>query len=84
MALTLIFGILGGSFVPGQQMGPVFNALSRITPNSWAMDGFVSLASGEGLAGILLPVAALLAMAAILFIVSAAMFRRRQSGMLIG
>ena len=84
MALTLIFGILGGSFVPGQQMGPVFNALSRITPNSWAMDGFVSLASGEGLSGILLPVAALLAMAAILFIVSAAMFRRRQSGMLIG
>lgn len=84
MALTLIFGILGGSFFSTQQMGPLFDTLSRITPNKWALDGFVSLASGDGLSSIAVPVAALLAMAAILFVVSAVLFRRRQSGMLIG
>lgn len=84
MALTLIFGILGGSFVPGQQMSPVFKMASRITPNSWALDGFVSLASGDGLAAIATPVIALLVMAALLFAVSAALFRRRQSDLLTG
>mgnify|MGYP001158023358 CR=1 FL=1 len=83
MALTLIFGILGG-FIPGLQSGAVFNTLSRIAPNSWAMDGFLTLASGAGLSEIVVPVAALLAMAAILFVVSAIIFRRRQSEMLAG
>ena len=84
MALTLIFGILGGSFIPGQQMGPIFEWASKITPNSWAMDGFVSLASGEGLSSVVIPVLALLVMAAVLFAVSAVLFRRRQSELLIG
>lgn len=84
MAVTLLFGILGGSFVPSQNMGPVFEWAGRITPNKWAMDGFLSLASGDGLAAILTPIAALLVMATVLFIVSAALFRRRQSDMLIG
>ena len=83
MALTLIFGILGG-FLPGLQSGSVFNTLGRVTPNSWAMDGFLALASGAGLSEIVVPVAALLAMAAILFVVSAILFRRRQSEMLVG
>jgi ABC-2 type transport system permease protein len=82
MALTLIFGILGGSFVPNLQMGSVMDWLSRITPNRWAMDGFIALASGEGLSAVLLPVSALLLMAVILFAVSAALFRRRQTALL--
>lgn len=84
MALTLIFGILGGSFVPGQQMGPLFEWAGRITPNKWAMDGFVSLASGDGLPAIVAPVVALLVMATILFAASAVLFRRRQSELLAG
>ncbi len=84
MALTLIFGILGGSFIPNQQMGALFKMAGRVTPNSWAMDGFLALASGEGLAGVAVPIAALLIMAAMLFIASAVLFRRRQGGMLIG
>ena len=84
MAVTLLFGILGGSFVPSQNMGPVFEWAGRITPNKWAMDGFLSLASGDGLAALVTPIAALLVMAAVLFTVSAALFRRRQSDMLIG
>ena len=84
MAVTLLFGILGGSFVPSENMGPVFEWAGRITPNKWAMDGFLSLASGDGLAALVTPIAALLVMAAVLFTVSAALFRRRQSDMLIG
>jgi len=84
MALTLIFGILGGSFVPMQGAAPVLNWLSRITPNRWALDGFSGLAEGGGLAAVAVPVAALLTMAVILFAAAALLFRRRQGAMLIG
>lgn len=83
-ALMLIFGILGGSFVPGMEFGPVLQYAGMITPNRWAQDGFVSLASGDGLAALATPLAALLIMAAALFVVSAALFRRRQSSLLTG
>ncbi len=84
MALTLIFGILGGSFVPGMTFGPALEWASRITPNKWALDAFVALASGEGLGSIAAPLVALLVMAAILFAVSAVLFRRRQTELLTG
>lgn len=84
MTLTLIFSILGGSFVPGQQLGPLYEWAGRVTPNRWAMDGFASLAAGEGLPSVVVPVVALLVMAVILFAAAAVMFRRRQSEMLAG
>ncbi|WP_374685998.1 ABC transporter permease [Promineifilum sp.] len=84
MALTLIFGILGGSFAPLQDVSPLLDQLSRITPNRWAMDGFTGLASGDGLAAVALPVGVLLAMAVVLFAVSAFIFRRRQGAMIGG
>lgn len=84
MALTLIFGIISGTFIPGQQFGTAFQMAARLTPNRWALDGFLSLASGEGLAGIITPVVALLVMAAVLFVIAAALFRRRQSSLLTG
>lgn len=83
-ALMLIFGILGGSFVPGMEFGPVLDWAGRITPNRWAQDGFVSLASGDGLAALVTPLTALVVMALILFAVSAVLFRRRQSTILTG
>lgn len=82
MAITLIFGILGGSFVPLQGGASLIDWLSRLTPNRWALDGFTSLALGEGLAGLVVPLAALFIMAVALFIVSAVIFRRRQSSLL--
>ncbi|MCW5864767.1 MAG: ABC transporter permease [Anaerolineae bacterium] len=82
MALTLLFGILSGSFVPLNDAWPVLDWLSRITPNRWAMDGFVALAAGEGGAAVLVPVAALLVMAAVLFAAAALFFRRRQGALL--
>ena len=82
MALTLLFGILSGSFVPLNDAWPVLDWLSRITPNRWAMDGFVALAAGEGAAAVLVPVSALLVMAAVLFAAAALFFRRRQGALL--
>jgi len=84
IAMTLIFGILGGSFIPGQNPGPLLNALGRITPNRWALDGFVALAAGEGTRPALAASGALLVMAAVLFVVAAVVFRRRQAALLIG
>jgi ABC-type multidrug transport system permease subunit len=54
-----------------------FRLLGKITPNAWGLDGFVALALGEGLpqiAGILLGLGV---MAAVLFLVSVWMLRRR-------
>lgn len=81
MAVTLLFGILGGSFVPLNDAWPALDWLSRVTPNRWAMDGFVALASGET-AAVLAPIAALLVMALILFVAAALLFRRRQGALL--
>jgi ABC-2 type transport system permease protein len=83
-ALMLIFGILGGSFVPGMVFGPVLQYAGMITPNYWAQNGFVSLASGDGLAALVAPLTALLLMAVILFAVAAVLFRRRQGSILTG
>ena len=84
MSVTLLFGVLSGSFFPVDSTGALLNGLSRITPNRWAMDGFLSLIGGEGVASVLAPVGVLLAMAAILFVVSAVVLRRRQSSLLTG
>ena len=84
MSVTLLFGVLSGSFFPVGSTGTLLNGLSRITPNRWAMDGFLSLIGGEGVASVLAPVGVLLAMAAILFVVSAVVLRRRQSSLLTG
>jgi ABC-2 type transport system permease protein len=83
-AVMLIFGILGGSFVPGMEFGPLLQYAGMITPNRWAQDGFLSLASGDGLAALVTPLTALVLMALILFALSAVLFRRRQSSILTG
>ena len=82
MALTLLFGILGGSFVPLDDAWPALDWLSRITPNRWALDGFTALAAGEPAAAVFNPIAALLLMAVVLFAVAALVFRRRQGALL--
>jgi ABC-2 type transport system permease protein len=82
MALTLLFGILGGSFVPLNDAWSALDLLSRITPNRWALDGFVALAEGQPAAAVFGPIAALLVMAAALFAIAALLFRRRQGALL--
>jgi ABC-2 type transport system permease protein len=75
-AVMLTFGILGGSFISLDQMGPLVQALSKITPNAWGLDGFTTLALGGTLADILKPVLALLIMGGVLLTISVVLFRR--------
>ena len=52
-AVMLTFGILGGSFFDITMMPRWMQAASRITPNSWGIDGFTVLAAGGGVAAVL-------------------------------
>jgi ABC-2 type transport system permease protein len=76
-AVMLTFGILGGSFISLDNMPGWFQIVSKITPNSWGIDGFTTLAMGGQLADILGPVAALLVMGAVLFSIAVLIFNRR-------
>jgi len=76
-AITLTFGILGGSFISMDNMPGWFRVISKLTPNAWGLDGFVTLAMGGRLADILGPVLALLIMGAALFTIAALILNRR-------
>lgn len=66
-AIMLIFGILGGSLISIEQMPPLIQVLSRVTPNAWGLDGFTTLALGGTLQNLMEPIAALLIMGVVLF-----------------
>jgi ABC-2 type transport system permease protein len=76
-ALMLIFGIMGGSFIQLSNMPSFVQTFSRITPNSWALDGFATLGRGGTLADLSTPIMALLTMGILLFLVSALLFGRK-------
>jgi ABC-2 type transport system permease protein len=75
-ALMLVFGILGGSFFPAAGFPGWLQAISRLTPNAWGLEAFNTLARGNGLAHIGLPLAALAVMALALFGAALLVFRR--------
>ena len=75
-ALMLIFGIMGGSFISLDQMPPFLRTLSKITPNSWGLDGFTTLALGGTLKNLIEPITALLIMGAVLFGIATVLFNR--------
>ncbi|MBP6473456.1 MAG: hypothetical protein KA773_23645, partial [Chloroflexi bacterium] len=70
-----------GSFVQIPFTG-LLAQLSKITPNAWAIEGFVSLSQGGSLADIAPSLIALVVMAALLFGTAVLIFQRR-SGALI-
>lgn len=74
--LMLIFGILGGSFVSLDQMPPVVQVVSKLTPNAWGLDGFTTLALGGTLANLMQPITALFIMGAVLFGIAVLLFNR--------
>lgn len=76
-AVMLIFGIMGGSFIQLSNMPSFVQAFSRITPNSWALDGFATLGLGGTLADLSTPITALLTMGILLFLVSALLFGKK-------
>lgn len=75
-AMMLLFGILGGSFVTFSFTG-ILNVISHLTPNAWAAEGFLLLASGGTLSDLLPILSALLGMAALLFAISNLSLLRR-------
>jgi ABC-2 type transport system permease protein len=75
-ATMLIFGILGGSFIQLNQMPPLVQTLSKITPNAWGLDGFTTLALGGTLPSLVEPLTALLIMGAVLFGIAVMLFNR--------
>jgi ABC-2 type transport system permease protein len=77
MSIMLIFGIMGGSFISLDQMPPAIQTFSKITPNAWALDGFTTLALGGTLTNLSTPIAALLSMGMILFLVSVVLFGKK-------
>jgi ABC-2 type transport system permease protein len=76
MAMTLLFGLVGGSFFGGTLSG-VVGYIGMITPNYWGQKGFNSLANGGNVQDLLPIYAALLVMAAILLVISVAIFRKK-------
>ncbi len=75
-AIMLIFGILGGSFINLEQLPPLIQTVSKITPNAWGLDGFTTLALGGTLKNLGDPIMALLIMGVVLFGVSVVLFNR--------
>ena len=76
-AIMLIFGIMGGSFINLEQMPSFVQTFSKITPNAWALDGFTTLGLGGTLTDLSAPIIALLSMGSILFLVSVALFSKK-------
>ncbi len=76
MAMTLLFGLVGGSFFGGTLTG-VIGYIGMLTPNYWGQMGFNTLARGGNLQDLLPVYAALLVMAAILLVISIFIFRRK-------
>jgi len=75
--IMLTFGLLGGSFIDLAKMHPLVQALSKITPNAWGLDGFTTLALGGTLSDLREPILALLIMGIVLFVISAVLFNRK-------
>lgn len=76
-AIMLTFGILGGSFISLSTLPAWVQAVSKITPNAWGLEGFTALALGGGLPEVALPIAALLVMGAVLFGAAVLLFNRQ-------
>ena len=62
--VSIILGMLGGSFFPVAQAGGVVSVLSKMTPHAWFLSGLQDLSSGEPLSSIVEPSIVLLAIAA--------------------
>ena len=76
-AMMLLFGMVGGSFVPLQNVAPIVRTISKVTPNAWTINGFTTLADGGTLADLTEPILWLLGMAGLLFGLSILFARRR-------
>jgi ABC-2 type transport system permease protein len=61
--VSIVLGMLGGSFFPVAQAGGQIAALSKATPHAWFLNGLQDLSSGEALSSIIEPSIVLLGIA---------------------
>ena len=74
--VTLIFGVLGGSFFQLSNLPGWMQIVSRLTPNRWGIDGFSILALGGRLGDLGGTLLGLLVMGVLLFAAGVLVFRR--------
>jgi len=76
-AVALLFGILGGSFFDLSLLPDWVRAAGKITPNSWANEGFRILSMGGTLSAIQSHLTALVVMGVVLYAVGSFLISRR-------
>jgi len=76
---ALVLGMLGGTFVPIENLPGALSWLPRLTLNYWGIQGFYDVATGEAsLSGISTNLLALVVIGVVLFAASLWRFSRRQ------
>jgi ABC-2 type transport system permease protein len=76
-AFLVLMGLAGGIFFPVELFPPPLDLLSRVTFQYWAMAGYMKLALGSGVAGILPHSLILTAMAIVFFAMGSRLLKRR-------
>ncbi len=71
-------GMLGGAFTTNvPNMPAAFSALAEFTPHGWVLQGWRAVMNGQPATDLLVPVAVMVAMGGVMFVLGAVMFRRR-------
>jgi ABC-2 type transport system permease protein len=76
-ALLILMGLIGGIFFPVELFPRSVQVVTRLTFHYWAMDGYLRLATGEGVIGLLPNILVLTMMALLFFGVGNWLLRRR-------
>ncbi|HBY08397.1 MAG TPA: hypothetical protein DEH22_11620, partial [Chloroflexi bacterium] len=76
-AITLVFAISSGSFFPRQMLPPWLQTISLISPNAWGIEAFDSIRLGATMSELLPLWGGMIAMFAILFVISTYIFRKQ-------
>jgi len=77
ITIILLVSLLGGSMVPFRPTSGILAVISRLTPNRWAIDGFISTMLGAGPYEILDESLVLFGCGMVFLLVGAALVRRR-------
>jgi ABC-2 type transport system permease protein len=75
--VILAMSAIGGSMFPRFLMPPTMRAIGRITPNAWALDGFIKVFWRDAALPALLPEVAMLVGFTALFLFAARVLARR-------
>jgi ABC-2 type transport system permease protein len=75
----VVLGMLGGNMWPLSIVGNVMRIAGHVTPNAWAMDGYITLINtGGGIASVARPIAVISAMAAAMLAAATLVVRTRR------